>query len=66
MEHRSTLSGTSAQYALSIKELEEKTGIEFFAALPSVVGNETAGKIKAQGPVNTSTSVWPPSDWWTK
>lgn len=66
MEHRSTLSGTSAQYAMSIKELEEKTGIEFFAALPSVVGNETAGKIKAQGPVNTSTSVWPPSDWWTK
>ena len=66
MEHMSSLSGTSAQYAMSIAELEEKTGIEFFAALPSAVGKETAARIKAQGPVNTSTTVWPPSDWWAK
>ena len=64
MEHRSTLSGSSAKYALSIKELEEKTGLEFFVNLASKVGREDAEKIKAQGPENSATTVWPPKAWW--
>ena len=37
---------TLKQFALPIKELEEKTGITFFANLPS----ETAAKVKAEHP----------------
>jgi len=37
---------TLKQFALPIKELEEKTGITFFANLPS----ETAAKVKAENP----------------
>ena len=47
---------TSA-YGMSIDELEEKTGIDFFANLPAVVGEETAAKIEAQDP---RTISW----WW--
>ena len=47
---------TSA-YGMSIDELEKKTGIDFFANLPSVVGEETAAKIESQDP---RTISW----WW--
>jgi hypothetical protein len=37
---------------MSIDELEEKTGIEFFVNLPEAVGADNARKIKSQEPVS--------------
>lgn len=50
MEHSSALTGRPKDYAISIRELEQKTGIDFFANLPATVGNEFAEKIETQAP----------------
>ena len=41
---------------MSIDELEDKTGLDFFVNLPTKVGEDTAAKLEAQDPVNSS--VW--------
>ena len=58
MPHESTLSGSPGDFAMSIDELERKTGIQFFVNLPKKVGDETTNKLKAQAP------NWLPSSWY--
>ena len=58
MPHESTLSGSPGDFAMSIDELERKTGIQFFVNLPKKVGDETTNKLKAQAP------DWLPSSWY--
>ena len=41
---------------MSIDELEEMTGIDFFVNLPDKIGAEQAAKIEAADPANSS--VW--------
>ena len=41
---------------MSIDELEEITGIDFFVNLPAKVGEEQAAKLEAADPA--SSSVW--------
>ena len=50
MEHSSKLAGSPKDYTMTIKELEQKTGIDFFANLPSIVGKDVAEKIETQAP----------------
>lgn len=50
MEHSSKLAGSPKDYTMTIKELEQKTGIDFFANLPSIVGKDIAEKIETQAP----------------
>ena len=50
MEHSSKLAGSPKDYTMTIKELEQKTGIDFFANLPSIVGKDVAEKIETQEP----------------
>lgn len=59
MEHDGSLNGALGSFAMSIDELESKTGIEFFVNLPDKVGTETTKKIKAQQP-----SSWLPASWY--
>ncbi|MCR5519433.1 MAG: DNA/RNA non-specific endonuclease, partial [Bacteroidales bacterium] len=59
MEHDSSLSGALGTYAMSIDDLEAKTGIEFFVNLPNKVGAETTKKLKAQQPKS-----WLPVSWY--
>lgn len=40
------------KYIMSVKDLEDKTGIEFFVNLPEAVGADNARKIKSQEPVS--------------
>lgn len=44
--------GNSADYIMSIDELEKQTGIDFFPNLASVVGTAAAESIEAQTPAN--------------
>ena len=57
MEHKSTLPGSLIDYAMSIEELEARTGLTFFVNLPGKVGSESAKKIKSQSP------SWLPETW---
>ena len=41
------------QYACSIDELETKTGMDFFAVLPSMLGTKAAADIEAASPATT-------------
>ncbi len=60
LEHRNYSKGSSGYdfkaVSMSIDELEEKTGLDFFVNLPAKVGEDTAAKLEAQDPVNSS--VW--------
>ena len=60
LEHRNYSKGSSGYdfkaVSMSIDELEEKTGLDFFVNLPTKVGEDTAAKLEAQDPVNSS--VW--------
>lgn len=44
-------------YAMSIDELEKKIGIDLFANLPAVIGEDAAAKVEAEDPATVS---W----WW--
>ena len=44
--------GNCTDYILSVRELEKKTGFEFFVNLPTKVGKETAERIKSETPVS--------------
>lgn len=52
LEHDTSLSYDTVQKsnAISIKELEEKTGIDFFVNLPAAIGAEKAAKVESQNP----------------
>ena len=41
---------------MSVDELEEMTGLDFFANLPAMVGEDMAARLEAQDPVNST--VW--------
>ena len=56
LEHRAYSGGISKEHSMSIDELEEMTGIDFFVNLPAKVGEEQAAKIEAANPA--SSSVW--------
>ena len=43
---QSIASGSFSDYAISVTELEKKVGLDFFATLPVVVGNEEAARIE--------------------
>lgn len=55
LPHDSSIAkGDYRKYIISVKDLEEKIGFEFFVNLAEVVGTENARKIKSQEP----------SSWW--
>ena len=60
LEHKNYSKGSSGYdfkaVSVSIKELEELTGLNFFVHLPAMVGEDMAKKLEAQDPVNSS--VW--------
>ena len=56
LEHRSYSENIGKQHSMSIDELEEITGIDFFVNLPAAVGEEQAAKIEAADPAQSS--VW--------
>ena len=56
LEHRAYSGSVSKEHSLSIDELEEMTGIDFFVNLPAKIGEDQAAKIEAADPANSS--VW--------
>ena len=56
LEHRAYSGSISKSHSMSIDELEEITGIDFFVNLPAKVGEEQAAKLEAADPA--SSSVW--------
>ena len=56
LEHRAYSGSVSKEHSMSIDELEEMTGIDFFVNLPDKIGAEQAAKIEAADPANSS--VW--------
>ena len=56
LEHRAYTGSISKEHAMSIDELEEMTGIDFFVNLPAKVGDAQAAKIEAADP--KTSSVW--------
>ena len=58
LEHRDYGDGSNfKEYAISIDELEKKTGIDFYPNLSKLIGKEAAAKVEAQDP---KTISW----WW--
>lgn len=58
LEHKDYGNGSDFKpYAISVDELEAKLGIDFFANLPALLGDETAAKVEAEDPKNVK---W----WW--
>ena len=56
LEHKAYSGGISKSHSMSIDELEEITGIDFFVNLPAKVGEDQAAKLEAADPA--SSSVW--------
>ena len=56
LEHRAYSGSISKSHSMSIDELEEITGIDFFVNLPAKVGEEQAAKLEAADPA--SSSAW--------
>ena len=56
LEHRAYSGSVSKEHSMSIDELEEMTGIDFFVNLPAKIGAEQAAKLEAADPANSS--VW--------
>ena len=56
LEHRAYSGSISKEHSMSIDELEELTGIDFFVNLPAKVGEEQAAKLEAADPADSS--VW--------
>ena len=60
LEHKNYSKGSSGydfkSVSMSIDELEDKTGLDFFVNLPAVIGEDAAAKLEAQDPVNSA--VW--------
>ena len=56
LEHRAYSGNVSKEHSMSIDELEEMTGIDFFVNLPAKIGEDQAAKLEAADPANSS--VW--------
>lgn len=56
LEHRAYSGNVGKEHSMSIDELEEMTGLDFFVNLPAKVGADQAAKIEAAIPANSS--VW--------
>ena len=56
LEHRAYSGGISRSHSMSVNELEELTGIDFFRNLPAMVGADQAERIEAADPADSS--VW--------
>lgn len=56
LEHRAYSESLGKQHSMSIDELEEMTGLDFFVNLPAKIGEEQAARIEAADPA--SSSVW--------
>ncbi len=56
LEHKAYSGSVSKEHSMSIDELEEMTGIDFFVNLPAKIGEEQAAKLEAADPANSS--VW--------
>ena len=56
LEHRAYSGSVTKEHSMSIDELEEMTGIDFFVNLPAKIGEEQAAKLEAADPANSS--VW--------
>ena len=57
LEHRAYSGSILKSHSMSIDELEEITGIDFFVNLPAKVGEEQAAKLEAADPADSSA-------WW--
>ncbi|MGN0202334.1 MAG: DNA/RNA non-specific endonuclease [Candidatus Cryptobacteroides sp.] len=56
LEHEAASSSVSKSMALSIDELEELTGQDFFVNLPALIGESDAEKVESQNPQNVG--IW--------
>lgn len=56
LEHRAYSEQLGKQHSMSVDELEEITGIDFFVNLPEKIGAEQAAKLEAADPAESS--VW--------
>ena len=56
LEHRAYSGSVSKEHSMSIDELEEMTGIDFFVNLPAMIGEAQAAKIESTDPA--TSSVW--------
>lgn len=56
LEHRAYSGGVSKEHSMSVDELEEMTGIDFFVNLPAKIGADQAAKLEAADPAGSS--VW--------
>ncbi len=56
LEHRAYTGNVGKEHSMSIDELENKTGIDFFVNLPAKIGADQAAKLEAADPANSS--VW--------
>jgi endonuclease G len=56
LEHRVYSENIGKQHSMSIDELEEITGIDFFANLPAKIGESQADKVEAADPADSS--IW--------
>ena len=56
LEHRAYSESLGKQHSMSIDELEEMTGLDFFVNLPAKVGESQAANIEAADPAQSS--IW--------
>ena len=56
-KHTTYSGGVQKSHSMSIDELEEMTGIDFFANLPAKIGEAGAANVEKQDPANSSM-------WW--
>lgn len=56
LEHRSYSENLGTQHSMSIDELEEITGIDFFVNLPAKIGEGAAAQLEAADPADSA--VW--------
>ena len=56
LEHKAYSGSIGKQHSMSIDELEEITGIDFFVNLPAKIGADSASRIEAVDPA--TSSVW--------
>ena len=57
LEHKAYSGSVSKEHSMSIDELEEMTGIDFFVNLPAKVGEAAAAKLEAADPADVAL-------WW--
>ena len=56
LEHRAYSGGIGKEHSMSVDELEEITGLDFFINLPALIGAEKAAELEAADPADSS--VW--------